>query len=394
MYEERKKQFNRLLESLADSLDIPESRFKDAEDRYRAVGQWLGEEGSPLASYSPEIYPQGSFLLGTVVKPISDEDEYDIDLVCKLEFSKKDVTQKQLKEMVGNRLKLNKNYERMLDKKEGRRCWTLHYADGARFHMDILPAIPDDMNFKLQLVKSGVRKEWTYHAICITDKTHWNYDLHNTDWPSSNPTGYSEWFRERMKIQLETQRKLLSEKMRADIEDVPEFRIKTPLQRSIQLLKRHRDIMFKDDPDDKPISIIITTLAALAYDNQAELYEALVSIVGGMPNHIQKVNGISLISNPVNPKENFADKWKENPQRELKFRNWLLRVKLDLESAIKEEKIQRITESLKCSFGAVAVQNALSSIESGTLEVNPRSPKSRPEIVIRNPSKPWRRNGY
>jgi hypothetical protein len=54
----------------------------------------------------------------------------------------------------------------MLDK-EGRRCWTLNYADGAKFHMDILPAIPDDYSWLIQL---GVPDDFAQHAICITDK--------------------------------------------------------------------------------------------------------------------------------------------------------------------------------------------------------------------------------
>ena len=37
-----------------------------------------------VACYNPEIYPQGSFLLGTVTRPLSDAEEYDIDLVSEL----------------------------------------------------------------------------------------------------------------------------------------------------------------------------------------------------------------------------------------------------------------------------------------------------------------------
>jgi hypothetical protein len=36
--------------------------------------------------------------------------------------------------------------------------------------------------------------------------------------------------------------------------------VKTPLQQAVQILKRHRDMMFADDPEHKPISVIITTL--------------------------------------------------------------------------------------------------------------------------------------
>ncbi len=68
---EKKTQFSQILRHLADSLDISESRYKDAVKKYKAVGNWLGKEGSPLSLYTPEISPQGSFSLGTVVKPVS-----------------------------------------------------------------------------------------------------------------------------------------------------------------------------------------------------------------------------------------------------------------------------------------------------------------------------------
>jgi hypothetical protein len=158
---EKKTQFSQILRHLADSIDISESRYEDAVKKYEAVGNWLGKEGSPLALYSPEISPQGSFNLGTVVKPVSLEDTYDIDLVCHLDISKNEITQQLLKKMVGDRLKANKTYLGMLAK-EGRRCWTLDYADSAKFHLDILPAIPDDYNWLIQL---GVPYVFARHAI-------------------------------------------------------------------------------------------------------------------------------------------------------------------------------------------------------------------------------------
>jgi hypothetical protein len=370
MFTETYKKFNRLLVAIADSIDIPEPCFKGAEDRYLEVGRWLGQEGSSLALYRPEIYPQGSFCLGTVIKQKTDQDEYDIDLICQLELTKKDVTQKQLKEMVGNRLKENKAYEGMLDEKEGTRCWTLHYADGAQFHMDILPAIPDDINYRYILARSGVPETWAQHTICITDKNSWNYDLYDRDWPRSNPRGYAEWFMGRMKARFDIQRKLLAERMKVDIEEVPEYRIKTPLQRSIQLLKRHRDIIFSENPNDKPVSIIITTLAALAYDNQADLYETLVSILNGMTKFIQRVDNRIWIPNPVNPGENIADKWNKDPQKELKFKNWLLKVQFDLYTAFQGGEILKFAEALIHPFGGLSVQKALSAFDIGELKMN------------------------
>jgi len=102
-----------LLSEIAQSLDISNTLFEDAEKKYRAVGSWLGEGDSPLAKFTPEIYPQGSFLLGTVIKPLSDEDEYDIDLVFRLLILKDQISQKDLKNLVGDRLKASEVYKHM-----------------------------------------------------------------------------------------------------------------------------------------------------------------------------------------------------------------------------------------------------------------------------------------
>ncbi len=339
MIPERHDDLRQLLRSLAESLDISEAQYEAAVKHYEAVGDWLNEDDSPIVKYEPQIYPQGSFRLGTMIKPVNDADHYDIDLVCELKAIKKEnVSQEQLKDMVGDRLKENERYRKML--KEGKRCWTLQYADSARFHMDILPAIPDDDNN-------------AESVILITDRELFH-------WQHSNPKGYAEWFKKRMKVRFDEQRKLLAESIRADVEVVPEYKVKTPLQRAIQILKRHRDIMFVDDQDDKPISIIITTLAAHAYDNEAYLLEALQNIITKMPGLIERdEQGNALVTNPVNPLENFADKWKEHPQREAKFRQWLQQVRADMDTALRSGDIRSIGESLKRCLGEKVINEAL-----------------------------------
>ncbi len=58
-----------LLEDLAAELEIPDSRYEAAERSYRAVGEWLERPESTIRRFRPRIYPQGSFRLGTVIKP-------------------------------------------------------------------------------------------------------------------------------------------------------------------------------------------------------------------------------------------------------------------------------------------------------------------------------------
>ncbi len=95
----------------------------------KLLESWLSKEGSPLYPYNPRILPQGSFMLGTIIKPINDEDDIDIDLVCKLNGKPINWTQKHLKDTVGDRLKDHSTYEEMIEDKDGgRRCWTLEYS--------------------------------------------------------------------------------------------------------------------------------------------------------------------------------------------------------------------------------------------------------------------------
>ena len=120
------QQFNEIFENLGAALDIPKSKYDELVTSYQAVGKFLGDDSSPLAPYKPEIHPQGSFLLGTMITPINEDDDLDIDLVCELMQKHPYWTAKDLKDNVGNRLKESERYKKLLDE-EGRRCWTLLY---------------------------------------------------------------------------------------------------------------------------------------------------------------------------------------------------------------------------------------------------------------------------
>ena len=365
--------FSQLLEDIAKALDISEHNYKLAKQRYESIGEWLERDGSTVARHKPLIYPQGSFRLGTVTRPISEKDEYDLDLVSELNLLKNSISQAHLKKLIGDEIKSYASAHKMKDPvEEGRRCWTLHYADGVQFHIDILPAIPDAEDFKQFLDSRNTSPlSWSDSAIAITDNTHPNYSQIVSEWPRSNPRGYGEWFSSRM----QAIRKSLVEKQ---VENVPEYKIKTPLQYTIQILKRHRDIWFevnksRYDEKAKPISIIITTLAALAYQNEADLQQALLNIVNNMHNHIEYgENGVALIRNPVNPFENFADKWQEHPIRETCFRDWLYQVKNDFEKAFELNDVHKVSESLKPRLGERVINEAIQEIpESKSVYVAP-----------------------
>lgn len=350
----QQRQINNLLRNVAETLDIPDEVFAEAVRKYQHLGHWLEEQDAKQGRNEPSIYPQGSFRLGTVIRPITDADEYDIDLVYERDIRKASTSQEQLKKEAGDHLRgyirhCRESHLEVPRLVEGRRCWKLDYPDS--FHMDVLPALPDDEG----------RQKWSGQAetrILISDR-----ELH--EWQHSNPIGYAEWFKSRMAVQFQEKRAALAAEMaKASAEDVPKYKVKTPLQRAIQILKRHRDIHFQDD-EDRPISIIITTLAAKSYDNQANLLDALLALVRDMPKHIEvrRTNGtnVSWVANPVDDDENFADKWEDNPQREVKFRSWLDKVNEDLDATLLSTDPNDIVDILGGSIGSTVTKNAAAS---------------------------------
>jgi hypothetical protein len=102
---------------------------------------------------------------------------------------------------------------------------------------------------------------------------------------------------------------------KADVSEIPAFRVKTPLQSAVQILKRHRDIRFSEDPNGRPSSIIITTLSAQAYQQESSIIGALFSILTRMDAYIERRGTKYWIANPSDPRENFGDSWNDQPER-------------------------------------------------------------------------------
>lgn len=327
--------YSDFLSKVAEDIDISPSKYKDAVDRYTAVGRWLEEGNYPgTGEGKPDIYPQGSFRLGTVTRPVKRgmDSDYDIDLVCEIPLRKDQTDPLSVKKMVGDRLKENEIYREMLEK-EGKRCWTLVYSeeDDCGFHMDVLPSVPDPQGSR-------------HTAIAVTNKRDSRYE-----WSASDPKGYAGWFAEKNNVAFgmvrEKQKRLIQSgapEVYAKVEDVPDQLVRTPLQRAIQIMKRHRDVRCGDSAH-APISVIITTLSACFYGDETDLYSALRNIVAKLAAHVVLFEGRTLdpnlaavspikltpdgrwhIGNPVNPEENFADRWNEDNQaRAKKFFRWL-----------------------------------------------------------------------
>lgn len=377
---QQKTELEEILDVLGENLSITQAQHEAAVNSYKAVGNWLTNADSELANYNPVVSPQGSFIIGTTIQTIDPDGDIDLDVVCELMGKKQSWTQKDVKDIVGEQLRKHKKYESILDE-EGRRCWTLKYRENGnaneRYHMDILPAVNTSghsiikerayINLSDQkieeLVLSITDKEKVPDYYTITDPLSWYL---------SNPFGYAIWFMKSAENVKGVRTKTFS--LNESVKPTPKYqKQRLPLQRAVQLLKRHRDIMFKDyseeDKKEKPISCIITTLAAHAYNGEDNIFDAMLSIINNMERFIEtrldEKTGkyIKWISNPVKTSENFADRWAlPNSKREKFFKEWIEKLKIDF--GIFNTPFNRISlsESLKKSFGEAPVNKTFSDI--------------------------------
>lgn len=346
MYEQPEEILARLLTGVAEELDLPDDLHEGIVSEYTLLGEYLVEPGIGGTS-EWHVYSQGSMRLGTVVLPTNGRDEFDIDLVCLRGLLKQSITQEELKSEVGDGIGGFVNLHRTRSEgpqgfKEGARCWTLLYPR-RRFHMDTLPAIPD--------------QDGSATAILLTDR---GLRL----WQHSDPIGYADWFRSQMEKQFLRERAIIAKAMRANVEDVPEWKVKTTMQRMVQVLKRHRDVHFANDAENRSPSILITTAAALTYRGDENLLDAVRRAADDMLSHFETRNGVIWLPNPVNDQENFADRWRTHPGCRQRFVGWVDQLRRDLDAAAGEKGLQRVAKSLQAGFGEHPVVKAAERLGS------------------------------
>lgn len=393
------------LKALADATSPTEAEMRKIVERASSVGNFLDREGSSIKHLNPHVSSQGSVRLGTVNRPLNATDELDVDLVCKLQYASKAVyTQLQIKSLVSSEIKLYAKSHGMNPPHEGRRCVTLNYRDEIGFHLDVLPAIPDADGMRSVLRKQQLTNDMREHllgsvsdkSIAITCREHEHYYRVSSDWPVSNPDGYADWFAARQKTVLHERRLLkFNDKIHASVDDIPMYEVKTPLQDAIKILKWDRDVTLGNE-DDKPISIIITTLAAHAYRGEATLTEALKTILTQMEEFIERRAGICWIANPTNPSENFADRWEKSPSKEKMFFKWLRTAQRTYLNFLRQPLSKSSSELLQNSVKLNIVDKLNERLQPST----PPNPIASPAVIsrqvqrtrqVRRPEKPWAR---
>jgi hypothetical protein len=270
-----------LVDGICVTLQIKPEQFHQAESQYKGVGDWLSKADSPLARFSPTIYPQGSMALRTTLRPRGHE-EFDLDFVVQVGSFLGDPM--VLYEMVYDRLHRHPDYKARLERRK--RCLRLNYAKD--FHLDILPARID------------VARGRPY--IEVPDRST------PRTWKPSNALGFVAWFER----QCESLMKAMAERKQEPLPRPLPEQMSRPLRQAVQLMKRRRDNRFRGD-DMAPRSVVLTTLAGEFYQGQESTIDALEQMLAGIEAAINVVHPRPLeVRNPTNDAELFSETWSDS----------------------------------------------------------------------------------
>ena len=239
---------------LRDEVNLNQGRSDRLETAVGAVDAYLRDH---LPGYQ-KMERQGSYALGTLIKPVDHNDEYDADVQIVLNPNAGWEPKDYIKEIY-RMLASDKTYADKLRLKT--RCVTVDYAGD--FHLDVVPRVTIDGK----------------HYVC---------NRIDNKFEETDGNGYRDWFNEKNRITGGN------------------------LKRVVRLLKHLRD--HKNSFSAK--SILLTTLAgnAIRPDDEgtaavSTVADTLETILSRMNDYLQQHPDMPEIKNPVLPTENFNRHW-------------------------------------------------------------------------------------
>lgn len=341
----------------AHEMSLSKSQYQLICDRY-AVLQDILAAATERSLHDAHVFVQGSIRLKTTLKPApeatNDMATIDADAVVWLPNADRSDSDEIL-EAIETRFRDGVRVETPI--KRLRRGIRVVYADeNPGFHIDVTPA----------RCAPGNGSEKGQGKLQVPDR-----DL---GWKASSPIPYSQWLEETamQEVQLSGSEELLkrhvflAEASQDPLPEYEEYIDGNPLRAAIKLLKRHRDkwAIRTGQESVRPISAVITTLAAEAYaeialESQHYSYrpiEAIMEIVARIPKFIQRQGNDLFVRNPEDSGENFAEKWnrpgEEGEAYRQAFKGWHSAALQDIRIGLQDfGSTKAFAEAMSRSFG-------------------------------------------
>lgn len=341
----------------AHQISLSEPQYRLISDRYDTLQSILAPADNPLLQ-DAHIFVQGSIRLKTTLKPTPEATDelatVDADAVVWLPNTEH-ADAITILQVIQERFRKGVRVETPI--KPLRRGIRIVYADeNPGFHIDVTPARSVPGN------GSGNGEG----MLQVPDR--------KLGWKASSPIPYSQWLELAavQEIQLAgvealTERHVVfAEASQESMPGYDDYIDGNPLRAAIKLLKRHRDgwALRTGKVSVRPISAVITTLAAQAYaeiadESRTHPYrpvEAIMQIVARMPTFIDRIGSDLFVFNPKDQGENFAEKWNRPHGEGMAYRQafdaWHASAQQDIQMGLRDlGSALAFTEAMNESFG-------------------------------------------
>ncbi|RUS67265.1 hypothetical protein CUZ56_01208 [Saezia sanguinis] len=359
-----------LMDAIAQAHEPTMSQLAELERSYNSTGEFL----STCPEFKDnliQIHAHGSRQLGTIIRPWDDTRQgFDIDLIARLNAN----ARLKYNGEQGPAILLEHLYRALFQYAQRcqlrllrwERCMTLEYAGG--MCADIAPVIDSP----LLAAPYG-----DTHGL-IPDRALLRF-------VSTNPRGYAQFFETAAQISPNfTAGVQFAEAMdsmaKAEVEPLPDADevLSRILCRFVQLIKLHRNIAFgpaQRKADAAPTSVFLTTLAAMAYIQEAPRphespLELLLDIAQRMPGCFERTrlpDGSEewKLPNPAAPQSNLAEGM-NSPVQQQAFWQWHHKLINDLDailSAIENHSgMDVLLKALGSAFGPRSVNAVQQSL--------------------------------
>lgn len=365
-----------LLMDVARRVQLTKTKYEKAVQNFNALCQHADRDESPLHGKVIECYPSGSFATGTAIASRVAKNQHDVDVVIELDIPSNTPPKAALDALfTAINGEPGSRYHGKVTQHS--RCVTVTYDDETT--VDLMP---------VSRIFGPERAAHLFHY-----KTENGKSYHK----EVNPWGFANHFNRRVAYdpafaELFKGRRLLVEGLdllKADTQPMPDhepIEEKSPRTVALQLIKRNRDIVWRQGRVGKmrkPPSVALAAVALDAGPVKSRLIDEVISVATAIRTKLldrSSERGTVVVVNPAHPRDVFTDRWPEDIRAQSQYDADLRHLIAQLRHLRNDTlSLADKREILKDLFGETAAQYAIEShlnshrreMEAGRLKVGP-----------------------
>ena len=302
---------DRLYADIAIRIQLSRTAYGKAVQRYQTITDHLDREDSPLQGHVQRFYPQGSMAIGAAIASRVTNDDFDLDMVLQVQCT--DLTPQEVLDLLFQAINGKPGSQYHGRAKRRTRCVTIEYSD---MHIDVTPAerSPSTPERESAIFHHKAQQGPGKRIV-------------------ANPYGFSEWFKQKTPDDSFAEQyaswarahEVSLSVEAADADPVPSPAPATHKSLAVvalQLLKRWRNVQYRNRGGRKPPSIVMSKLVADAAGQTITLSEEMLHQAMSMLAFFEcshHVRECVEVVNPTCPSDVLTDRWPGNFHQQAAF---------------------------------------------------------------------------